>query len=162
MALAEALANGLLDDLARVDESHLVIRALGDLDEPHIRLLGRIAHSQESLTIDDVAGHLPGLSPAAAMTMVATLDRHALLMSDERARQESVGRAIKAAQGKVSADQMEAQRQAAMGGVAFRTSPLDGPQRFVTRDEPAWVVTDFARLCWSYLADRDEDSRPSE
>ena len=161
-ALAEALANGLVDDMARVDESHLVIRALGDLEEPHIRLLGRIAHSTKSFTLDDIAGQLPGLSKAAAMTMVATLDRHALLMSDERARQESVSRAIKAAQGKVSATELAARRQAAIGGANFRTNPLETADWFVSRDEPAWVLTDFARLCWSYLVQFDEDSRPAE
>ena len=56
-----ALANGLADDKARIDESHLIIRALADLEEPHIRLLSQIADSQASFTVDEIADQLPGL-----------------------------------------------------------------------------------------------------
>ncbi len=46
-ALAKAVANGLFRDAARVDAERLVVRALAELEAPHIKLLGRLpAHSR--------------------------------------------------------------------------------------------------------------------
>lgn len=41
-ALARAVGNGLRYDGAVVDESRLIVRALADLEEPHVRMLSRL------------------------------------------------------------------------------------------------------------------------
>ena len=158
--LAVALANGLADDKARIDESHLIIRALADLEEPHIRLLSQIADSQASFTVDEIADQLPGLGNAAALTLVATFERHALLMPDEAARRAATAEMIKRAQGKVTSTELQARRSASLTGLyappSNPLSGLSGREWFELRDQPAWVVTDFARLCWAALAEQSQ------
>jgi len=42
-ALGRALANGIAGDDARIDEELLFLRAVADIDTPHIKLLARLA-----------------------------------------------------------------------------------------------------------------------
>jgi hypothetical protein len=59
-ALGRALAAGVMGDDARIDEEMLFIRAVDDLDEVHVRLLGRLAAGGRP-TAGDIALVDPGL-----------------------------------------------------------------------------------------------------
>ena len=47
-ALGRALANGIAGDNARIDEELLFLRAVADVDAPHIKLLARLANGRRS------------------------------------------------------------------------------------------------------------------
>lgn len=51
-ALGRALAAGVMGDDARIDEEMLFIRAVDDIDEAHVRLLGRLADGGRSTAGD--------------------------------------------------------------------------------------------------------------
>jgi hypothetical protein len=88
-ALGRALAAGVADNGTRVDEELLFIRVLGDLDEPHIRLL-RLMNAAPPHLADqgEVGVWMPstigdadsGLRDAA-YAMLVTLERHNLVWS---------------------------------------------------------------------------------
>jgi hypothetical protein len=53
-ALGRTLAAGVMGDDARIDEEQLFMRAVDDLDESHIRLLGRVAAKlQRAINVHD-------------------------------------------------------------------------------------------------------------
>ena len=64
-ALGRALAAGVMGDEARIDEELLFVRAVDDIDEMHIRMLGRFADGSR-LTAGDVARADPGLGDGSA------------------------------------------------------------------------------------------------
>jgi hypothetical protein len=68
-SLGKALANGLADDGARVDEERLVVRAIGDLEPPHVRTLAVIAMARRPLTAESIEGNA-GLTDAGAVVPV--------------------------------------------------------------------------------------------
>jgi hypothetical protein len=72
-ALGRALAAGIAGDDARIDGELLFIRAVADVDEPHIRLLALMASERP----------LPGSSAAASFTEVGqrARSRRATLVS---------------------------------------------------------------------------------
>src|SRR6516162_8178417 len=59
-ALGRALAAGVMGDDARIDEEMLFIRAVDDIDEAHVRLLGHLAEGGRP-TLGGIALADPGL-----------------------------------------------------------------------------------------------------
>jgi hypothetical protein len=78
-ALGRALAAGVMGDDARIDEELLFVRAVDDIDEMHIRLLGRIADGSRS-TAGDIAAADPGLE-AGVLALLGQLQSHGLIDS---------------------------------------------------------------------------------
>jgi hypothetical protein len=85
-ALGRALAAGVAGDSARVDEELLFVRAIADLDPPHIRLLSLIgseAPSKKPLNggwmSHEIVGHDPGLADVLP-ALLATLELHTLIL----------------------------------------------------------------------------------
>jgi hypothetical protein len=58
-ALGRALAAGVMGDDARIDEEMLFMRAVDDLDEMHLRLLGRARLLSDSQVYAGLAGWTP-------------------------------------------------------------------------------------------------------
>jgi hypothetical protein len=78
-ALGRALAAGVMGDDARIDEELLFIRAIDDLDEMHIRVLGRLVDGRR-LTAGDIASADPGLG-AGVPALLNQLQSHGLIDS---------------------------------------------------------------------------------
>ena len=152
-ALAKALANGLRDDGAAVDESRLILQAISDLEEPHIKVLERAAtiSGNDSFTMRHVTDRfVPGLSNGSAGSVVATLERQALIVTSERERQRAEAVTRRRAVEYEQAQRDQAERMRAVGAESFQ-SPMPLPEARVIRPEPAWVITGFGRVCWQYL-----------
>lgn len=60
-ALGRALAAGVMGDDARIDEELLFMRAIDDLDEMHLRLLGRARLLSDSQVYAGLAGWTPSI-----------------------------------------------------------------------------------------------------
>jgi hypothetical protein len=78
-ALGRALAAGVMGDDARIDEELLFIRAIDDIDEMHIRVLGCLADGGR-LTTRNIALADPGLG-AGASALLSQLQSHGLIDS---------------------------------------------------------------------------------
>jgi hypothetical protein len=147
---ARALANGLLGDDAETNDNQLVARALGELEEPHIRLLGRVfeasadgAEPMSMRTLEAMA------NSSSASAMVATLERVGILRVDDWNERQAQARQVS----KALADQKQVDRR------VQRNSALDGvrgvaqsPVVQAIRVDTNWVLSEFGRVCWSYLA----------
>jgi hypothetical protein len=89
-ALGRALAAGIAGDDARVDDELLFVRAVADLDEPHIRLLALLSSKhalagemsgsmfQGGWSPGGIAARDPGLGETL-QTLLRTLDAHGLI-----------------------------------------------------------------------------------
>jgi hypothetical protein len=85
-ALGRALAVGAMGDDARIDEELLFMRAVDDLDEMHIRLLGRARLLSDSQVYAGLAGWTPsiivqadpGLAPGIG-ALLGALELHGLI-----------------------------------------------------------------------------------
>jgi hypothetical protein len=96
-ALGRALAAGIAGDDAKIDDELLFIRAVADIDTPHIRLLALIASQRTSTLIrtgKDSDSYLAGLSVAKMATrdpglgetipvLLSTLASHGLVRAEE-------------------------------------------------------------------------------
>ena len=78
-ALGRALAAGVVGDDARIDEELLFVRAVDDIDEMHIRLLGRLADGRGP-TAKDIAAADPRLGDEVLM-LLGQLQSHGLIDS---------------------------------------------------------------------------------
>jgi hypothetical protein len=76
-ALGRALAVGVMGDDARIDEELLCMRAIDDLDEMHIRLLGRMDSFPSPLkwTPSSIVSADPGLAAG-----IGALELHGMIM----------------------------------------------------------------------------------
>lgn len=85
-ALGRALAAGIAGDDAKIDEELLFVRAIADIDTPHIRLLSMIASetipprsdSRGGWSLDAMTERAPGLGEAIP-ALVLTLRSHGLV-----------------------------------------------------------------------------------
>lgn len=93
-ALGRALAAGIAGDDAEIDDELLFIRAVADIDTPHIRLLSLIASETIPPPPDNivprrgwsaytVAERDPGLGEAIP-ALLSTLESHALIHAEDR------------------------------------------------------------------------------
>jgi hypothetical protein len=78
-ALGRALAAGVMGDEARIDEELLFVRAVDDIDEMHIRLLGRFADGGR-LTAGDIVQADPWLEDGV-LALLGQLQSHGLIDS---------------------------------------------------------------------------------
>lgn len=79
-ALGRALAAGVMGDDARIDEELLFVRAVDDIDEMHIRVLGRLAVGGY-LTARDIALADTGLEGGVPV-LLSQLQSHGLIDSE--------------------------------------------------------------------------------
>ena len=79
-ALGRALANGVMGDDARITEELLFVRALGDIDEIHVRLLGRLAVGGY-MTAANIVLAEPGLE-RVVLALLSQLQSHGLIESE--------------------------------------------------------------------------------
>ncbi len=80
-ALGRALANGVIGDEARISEELLFMRAVEDINEMHIRLLGRLADPPGARWgTERITGADPGLEPGLP-ALLRTLEVHGLVRS---------------------------------------------------------------------------------
>lgn len=152
--LASALANGLLGDEAAVDDSQIIIRALAELEEPHIRLLGLLVQDfgQPRLSADIWAMRKLAKAETATEAIVATLLRTAILKVDESHERDAQAKQIQQAF-KASADNaLHAQRSSSTVGYQVDARlPSIEPVRGYTR----WLLTGFGIECWEHLSSVD-------
>ena len=97
-ALGRALAAGVAGDSAVVDEELLFVRAIADLDPPHIRLLSLIGSEAPSKApikggwmTHEITRHDPGLSDVLP-ALLATLELHTLIQDGGIVRPMEGGR----------------------------------------------------------------------
>ena len=95
LALGRALAAGVRGDDAKIDEELLFIRAIADMDTPHIRLLFRMASEQippggqsgsvfhGGWSLDTLMARDPGLGEAIP-ALLWTLESHGLVRTVNR------------------------------------------------------------------------------
>lgn len=145
-ALAKALANGLADDGARVDEENLILRVLTDLEPVHVRALHSL---RASGGVGYVAREVKA-SEISASVVISTLERLALVESNaaerEKRRANDLANNVKTQR---EADD-RSKRMASSDGVRSQ-APLV-PFRDATSNQPiAWRITPFGRHCLDYL-----------
>jgi hypothetical protein len=78
-ALGRALAAGVMGDDARIDEELLFVRAVDDIDEMHIRLLGHLEYGGH-VTANGIAQADPGLQDGV-LVLLGQLQSHGLIDS---------------------------------------------------------------------------------
>lgn len=93
-ALGRAIAAGLESDGAGIDDELMFIRAVADLDTPHIHLLTYMDSTQPGIGEDSgtpfmtgwsaatLAARLPGMS-AALPALLSTLQTHSLIRAEQ-------------------------------------------------------------------------------
>jgi hypothetical protein len=79
-AFGRALANGVMGDDARITEELLFVRALGDIDEIHVHLLGRLAVGGY-MTAANIVLAEPGLE-RVVLALLSQLQSHGLIESE--------------------------------------------------------------------------------
>jgi len=86
-ALGRALAAGVVDDDARIDQELLFIRAVADIDTMHVRLLALLQRptGHQGWSYQDIVDADPGLAPAAR-ALLGTLELHGLIASRQANR----------------------------------------------------------------------------
>ncbi|MFD7026129.1 hypothetical protein [Promicromonospora sukumoe] len=165
--LGRALADGVLaDDDARLDETHLILRAMDDLEAPHITVLdflvnfypGKVWQGEQTeppmrIEDDPSAGDRsdsrsrwkvlelefarPGFR-GSVQSLLGTLQRHGLAVSEQ-----NIGNVLKRYQDDAS--------KAALLSLD-RTAPATGAARFRTRDvEPRWSATVLGAHVLDYI-----------
>jgi hypothetical protein len=137
--LAKALANGLLNDQAEVDENLLIVRALADLESPHVRLLGSLSGGRRGRTLN-----------ASDLAIVAVLERNGLASDDAHER------AIRASEEQAT----EVNKALAEIAKAFDGKRAKVPTKLKspagtssTRVRPRWRRTTFGAVCLQHLHD---------
>jgi hypothetical protein len=146
-ALAHALAAGLLRDEARVDDERLIIRALTDLEEPHIRALFRftgvppragLRRSRMTLWTGD-----DQFSNASAEALINTLERNGLIARDTSKHDAELRR--------YSAAKLNNSMRKANPKLSGRYLDETAP-----RPEVEWRTTSFGVDCAEYLLGTSE------
>lgn len=157
-ALARAVANGLRDDEARPDEEMLIVNALSDVEEAHIKVLQLLSghpslryFPTQGASLETIAGRA-SLSRASAEHVLAELIRTGMVHLDNKAavsRQEKV----------IAELQQEANKLRRL---------LENPEReWANRlrevDEPGeipgaeYVISEFGGRCLDYLSDAAQE-----
>lgn len=137
--LAKAVANGLLDDQAAIDESLLIVRAVADLEEAHVRLLGRLSQYGQgrTLTADDAA-------------LVAVLQRNGLAVDDAHERAVETADELFEATSKM----LEEVAKALQGKRArVPAKPKTRYRTQASRTRPRWRRTSFGTRSLEHLYD---------
>jgi hypothetical protein len=88
-ALGRALAAGVMGDDARIDEELLFMRAVGDLDEMHIRLLDHARKICSTWTASMIVARDPGLT-AGIGALLGTLELHGLVAPAQLTQSEVI------------------------------------------------------------------------
>jgi hypothetical protein len=171
-ALALALASGLANDQARIDDEQLVIAAIADLEAPHVSLLELLVRCMPDFREDGIAsapavlsdsgeGWRPGsrvwkvrwiaeARPTLAPVLTAllgTLQRHGLA-----AQQDDIARALEA-YGK----ELEKKSKRNSQRITWdnrSTSSISTPPAYRLRElvpEASWVPTQFGEVVLDYL-----------
>jgi len=74
-ALGDSLRSGAVDSDAQVEVETFFVRAMVDIDAPHVRVLNAMSASRSGTTVRDLAHRIPSLEPILT-PVVATLERH--------------------------------------------------------------------------------------
>jgi len=93
-ALGRALAAGIAGDDAKIDDELLFIRAVADIDSPHIRMLARMASDRvpyvsengggrQGWTTETIAERDPGMREVVP-ALLSTLESHGLVRAEDR------------------------------------------------------------------------------
>lgn len=152
-ALAKALANGLAEDLAHVDESRLLVRALADLEPIHLRVLKRLPSPGlgAPATREQVAVHAGYADPGAVLAVLA---RHGLAAEDAEAREAWQ---IELIREQIEDDQSH---RARTGPASDRGRRRTRPWRPVQDYKPGWRSTAFGQSLLRHLAASGEAAQP--
>ncbi|MGH3482130.1 MAG: hypothetical protein ACRDPQ_02730 [Nocardioidaceae bacterium] len=155
-ALGRALANGLRDDGARIDQERLIIAALADLEAPHIKLLDYMARQGSEgffFTIDHWA-HGSRQSRSAIVVLMAALHRHGLVGSNEAMQNEESDEWL----GEVVDKEVQRIDTALYALVEGHPLPASATRPLEHRRQPdltiKWRVTEFGVTCAQYLRPR--------
>lgn len=168
-ALARALANGLRNDQARPDEEHLIVAALADVEEPHIKVLTHLGpeRSRSRTSTSNVrsrtapsargqrAAHIAEvcqLSVGAARAVLSVLQRAGMAVEDAGSETVRVDRLIIELQqelNKVTALIIDPPKSGKILS-SKRPSTVKPPG---TPAATGWTITPFGELCLAYLSD---------
>lgn len=151
-ALARALANGLADDQARVDEQRLVIRAIADLEAPHISLLVRMkdpgppneARWFSGHDIFDLYGASARIGPGALRAVMQLLEGNGLIDEnhDDQAKYRTANQ--------------NARLEAQFKRVTNNRGPVLNGGQGLKEPDRKWRVTQFGVEVVDYLTARGE------
>ena len=169
-ALGRALANGLAEDEARVDEERLVIAGLSVLEESHIRVLANLPHqrsrpvSKPGSSATSAAGRpgvplatvadASGLSVEGAINVLSELVRTGMASRDTYAAERRHDRYILDLQNELAKVQWILENPGKRAQGTRRPKTLKKPGSVV---EPGYERTPFGDQCLEYLG-----SMPSE
>ncbi len=163
-ALGRALANGLADDDARVDEERLVIAGLSVLEESHIRVLANLPHqrsrpvSTPRSSATSAAGRrgirlatvaeASGLSVEGAINVLSELVRTGMASRDTYAAERRHDRYIFDLQSELAKVQWILENPGKKAQGNRRPKTLKKPGAVV---EPGYERTPFGDRCLEYL-----------
>lgn len=141
-ALARAVAHGLAQDAARVDHDHLVVIALAELENAHIRLLLQMAPGRRGPYKSAYKWGWPaGLGKVLAPVAMETLARHSLVESDELAQRDRDFRQL-----------LDEARRETEGPDGQSDEAVD----VGARKPPKWRCSTFGAQCAKFLTGRAE------
>lgn len=163
-ALGRALANGLAEDAARVDEERLVVAGLAGLEEPHIRVLAHLPRqrprpqTRPTTSATGTAGRrgirlitvaeASGLSVEGATNVISELTRTGMASRDTYAAERRHDKYILDLQAEVAKLQWILQNPGKTVQSSRRPKALKKPGAVV---EPGYERTPFGDLCLDYL-----------
>jgi hypothetical protein len=151
--LALAVANGLTGDEALVNESHLIVRALAELEGPHIRVLGLVVEQcSAAATVNRVDVLQMARARDSVDAIVATLERVGILEPSETHRWQAEAAQVQQVINNFANAMRSQQRQAGIGGGPPTQVPTPGRVNAVAT-EKRWRLTAFGRTCWQHLQD---------
>jgi hypothetical protein len=170
-ALAQALARGLREDDARVDEEVLVVAALAAVEAPHVRVLTQLGpeRSRSRVTSSNLRGRTAprrgqstttiaaasGLSAPGARAVLAVLERVGMARADEAGEVMRLEKLIFELQQEVNK----------LIGLTLKppkgSIPINKKPKVISRPgspaATAWSLTPFGQVCLDYLDDIDPD-----
>lgn len=171
-ALARALARGLRDDDAKVDEESLVVAAIAAVEAAHIRVLTQLEpeRSRSRAASTNLSGRLAprrgqseaaiatrsGLSPAGVRAVMAVLERVGMAKADGAGEDLRLERLIFEMQQEVNK-----LTDLALNPPKGNISTSKKPKNLKRPGFPAttgWALSHFGRVCLAYLDNQDPDA----
>lgn len=170
-ALARALANGLADDDARPDHEQLIVAAVADMDEAHIKVLARLPAFRRNRSVStigvknrtvatrgmrvDAIAEVANLSLSAAQHVAATLVRIGAAATDDSAADIRFDRLILELQSEVTELNKKLADSIAGKRVKTGSKRISKPGR---HPEVGYGRTPFGSECLAYLLDIEQEA----
>ncbi|WP_148576221.1 hypothetical protein [Nocardioides caldifontis] len=141
-ALGRALANGLRDDGALIDENRLLVFALAQLEEPHIKLLAIVEPSPQWTDLKAIIERVEH-----SLAILPVLERAGLIENNDDDYLQVVGE-FYAELSKYQFAKEVAERYGSIEGEPVPSEPSDDPMTYFAS---GYQRTQFGSRCLEYL-----------